>query len=173
MSPKLRMGLMLAGLVVAGWLAIFGDKTPVDGPVAARAPERAVGHAPRSPADDPVAVDSEQEAGPVRRILSRSGWFVQASTGTDIFATPAANTPAQAQEAPPSPPPESPFRLIGRLEEAGRWSYFLERDDLVNVMHLGSESAGFRLDSATDHELKLTRLSDRAGFVIAIDSDKH
>lgn len=172
MNARLRMALMLAGLLFAGWLAVFGDKTPVDAPVAARIPERAAKGSVQTRA--PTMTDEgEQEEGQVRRLLPRTGWFALASKGTDIFSATAMSGEAQAQVAAPAPPPESPFRLIGRLEEAGRWSYFVERDDAVHVLHPGGVADGFRLDSATDHELKLTRLSDKVRFVIAIDSDKH
>lgn len=168
---------MLGGLAIAGWLAVFGDKTPVNEPVAARTTDR-----PRSapPADavatTPMTVVPEDDSGPVRRLRSRAGWFELASGGRDIFAPPVVAPPPQAESdapPPPPPPPEVPFRLIGRLEEAGRWSYFLERDNAVNVMRPGDEALGFRLVSDSGDTLRLIRVADNASFVIAIESDKH
>lgn len=176
MSPKLRMGLMLVGLVIAAWLAIFGDKTPVNEPVAARGAERArPAPAVRPETAVPVAAEPETDTGPVRRLRSRAGWFELASSGRDIFAPPVVAAPPQAQNEapPPPPPPEVPFKLIGRLEEQGHWRYFLERDNAVHVLRPGEEAVGFRLESDSGDTLRVTNVADKTSFLIAIDSDKH
>lgn len=172
MTPRVRQGLLAAGLIGAGLLAVFGDKTPVDAPVEA---VQAVRPRP-APAAQPSARTEEAVLAPgqVRPMRSRAGWFAAASGGRDIFSTaePAHELPA-AEPPPPPPPPEVPLRLIGRLHEDGRWSYFLEGDNTVRVLRSGQPAKDYRLDAESPQSIRVTRLSDRSHFVIAIDGDKH
>lgn len=175
MNPRLRLGLLGSGFAIAAWLAIFGDKTPVDAPVAARvsAPAGDQGRVAGVAAPEPEAAASDDVPGQVRRLHARRGWFEKADSGLDPFGVaPSRAAASEQQSAPPAPPPpEPPFVLIGRLEEQGRWIYFLERDGAAYVLGSGGEAAGFRLESDSDNILRFVRLSDRQEVTLAVQSD--
>lgn len=171
MNGRLRLGLLLAALAVAGWLAVFGDKTPPGTLVEARvegAPPRAT---PAAPPAVVIAPEDDVPPGQVRRLPRRAGWYEDALAGNDLFAPPVREAGAVAPAAPP-PPPEPPFRLIGRMAEAGQWTYFLEREHAAHALRVGDEAAGFRLSAASAQELVFTRLADRARFTLALDAQR-
>lgn len=176
MNAKLRMGLLGGGFAVAAWLAIFGDKTPTNAPVAVRAtPAAASAQGPEAATAETapaVAVVEDDVPGQVRRLHPRRGWFEKASSGRDLFGVPAPKQPPpEESNVPPAQPPVPPFHLIGRLEEQGHWSYFLERDGAAYVLVPGGEAAGFRLEADSDDILKFVRLSDRQETTLVVTSN--
>lgn len=177
MKSQTRLLLMLPVLAIAAWLALFGDKTPVDQDEMLAPPRPAAAESASAPAQEsppvPVVIEESLPPGQVRRLASREHLAEQATASKDLFGGQGAEPPppAAAPEAPP-PPPEQPFVLIGRMLEAGRWHVFLERNGASYVLAAGGEADGFRVDAISEREVRLTQKADKAKFVIPIDGEK-
>lgn len=177
MNQNMRWIMWSLALAVAGWLAIFGDKTPSDElvevvPVRPQSPalagEVADGAAPVTPQPETLL------PGQLMRLGKRTTLDAVTQNGIDLFAL-AANQEAASPPSDPEPtappPPEQPFVLIGRMLDSGRWHAFLERDGASYVLAAGDEAAGYRIDAISKTEVRLTRLADKARLVIPIDGD--
>lgn len=127
MKPRhLALGALLLG---AGWLALFGDKSPrgeVVAPVAGVAHIAAgdAAHARRaagaSPAIQPLIDRAEllgDAAAPAATLFGRHSW------------TPPPPPPPPVVAAPPPRPaaPPLPFTYLGRKQQNGKWEAYLAR----------------------------------------------
>lgn len=179
MKSQTRLLLMLPVLAIAAWLAVFGDKTPVDqGEVFVPTRQVAV-ESVSAPAQEslpvPATLDESPPPGQVRRLASRENFAEHAMANEDLFGSQGAEPPVAAVPEvppPPPPPPEPPFVFIGRMLEAGRWHVFLERNGANYVLVAGAEADGFRVDAISEREVRLTQKATKAQFVIPIDGEK-
>lgn len=179
MNSKKRLLLMLPFLLVAGWLALFGDKNPAGGgssgvaePVVhARAPQ------PEPPVgSDDVAITGQRDSSQVIPMSDRSVLAkLEDEKKVDLFPGAAADVPVAASapaEAEAPPPPVQPFRWIGRMFDRDHWVAFLEKGDKTYAVKVGDVVEGFRFAAVNDNEIRLTQLADRSNYVIPMSSDK-
>ena len=182
MSPKLRQGLLLGGLVLAALLVVFGDNSPPAGEdllVARQAPP--VAAAPVEPPGSAVAEKSAQAElapGEIRRIKPRPPRS-EDDNPASLFPGPPPPTPPMSeqggmQQGEPLPPPSPthPFVYIGRMLDQGRWTIFLSNAGWVHALSEGGEADGFRVESISAHEVRLAQLANDVKFVIPIDDAK-
>ncbi|WP_101943939.1 hypothetical protein [Uliginosibacterium sp. TH139] len=176
MSSRQRLLLMLPLLAIAGWLALFGDKTPPEEQVAmpSRGISAPAAASPGAPAAEAVSEPEEARPGQVKRLGARMGLVERGQRSTDLFSGTgsAPPPPAPAENTPPPPPPEQPFILIGRMLEAGRWQVFLERNGVAWALREGEVADGFKLVKVSSNEVRLLRETDKTELVIPIDGDK-
>lgn len=177
MNPKQkRLVLMLPLLAIAAWLALFGDKTPVDEvaePTRASSAASSEAVPASSDASESPVVHAAAE-GDVLRVAPRErvSAMIDSADMRDLFASSVPPPPpVDPQAAPPPPPPVLPFVYIGRELEQSRWRYFLEKNGQVYVLSAGEQAEGFKLEKAGNGELALVELSTQARHVIAIDGD--
>ena len=178
MSPKLRQGLLLGGLVLAALLVVFGDNSPPEEELLV-ARQDPVASAPVVAAEPAVAEDNVQtglQPGEIRRITPRPPRSEDDSPAS-LFPGPPP-PPMQEQgamqqgEPPPPPPPTHPFVYIGRMLDQGRWTVFLSNSGWVHALAEGGEADGFRVESISAHEVRLAQLANDVKFVIPIDDAK-
>ncbi|MDP5239616.1 hypothetical protein Q9Q94_08750 [Uliginosibacterium sp. 31-16] len=177
MSGNRRLLIMLPVLLGAGWLALFGDKTPSDAadvvaPVAAVV--RPAESAPEAPVDNP-AITGETDSSQVKRVRDRVGLAdLENGPQVDLFAGQggAAPPPPQAEAPPPPEIPVQPFVLIGRMLDHDQWLVFLERGGKTHVTRARDVVDGFRVDAVTGTEIRLTQLTDKSRFVIPVGGEK-
>jgi hypothetical protein len=149
-GARLRWTLLLAALAGAGWLAMFGDKTPPGGPTrlaTAPTPRKAppLDDASRPSARSPTARAS-QAAEPVvaiEALIPRPQLLprrAQGHSGRTLFATPPPPPEPKAAAAPPPAPmaPPLPFRFIGKKLEGDVWEVFLARDEASFLARVGT-----------------------------------
>ncbi len=178
MSPKLRQGLLLGGLVLAALLVVFGDNSPpVDDLVVTR--QAPVASAPVLALEPATAEDSMQAGlapGEIRRIKPRPPRGEDDNPASLFPGPPPPPMPAQGDmaqgEPPPPPPPTHPFVFIGRMLDQGRWTVFLSNSGWVHALAEGGEADGFRVESISAHEVRLAQLANDVKFVIPIDDAK-
>ncbi|MBS1209432.1 MAG: hypothetical protein H6R19_1830 [Proteobacteria bacterium] len=180
LSPKHRVLIMLPLLLGAGWLALFGDKTPGGGSQVVAPVVQPRGVAPaavatEAPPEDP-AIMGEVDRSQVRRLRDRlnlaeleNGPQVDLFSGRDGEANPALQG---ANAAPADEAPAQPFVLIGRMFDHDHWLAFLEREGKTYVVQARDVIEGFRIDALTGKEIRLTQLADKSRFVIPIDGEK-
>lgn len=174
MNPRnKRLLFLLPVLAVAAWLAVFGDKTPVDQVVEPSAPVAVGGDVPveRAPAA-PVA------SGELPRVAAREQLpaRIDSPDARDLFAAlaPVAPPPQDAptaQEPQEAAPPELPFAFIGRELYRSQWRYFLEKDGQVYVLAPGQQADGFRLETTRAGELVMVDLATRARHIIPLEGE--
>lgn len=178
MTGNRRLLIMLPVLLGAGWLALFGDKTP-SGAVDVVAPVAVVARPAESepaeaPADNP-AITGETDSAQVKRLRDRIGLAdLENGPQVDLFAGHGgvAPPPPQAEAPPPPVIPVQPFVLIGRMLDHDQWLVFLERGGKTHVSRARDVVEGFRIDAVTGREIRLTQLTDKSRFVIPIDGEK-
>jgi hypothetical protein len=130
---KPRQLLLAAGLAVAGWFALFGDKAPA-GDIAEPAARRQALAAPRRAAAPGTAATPDiQTLRPREELIGGA----RAAEGDALFASqswvppppppaPAPSRPEpEAQPAPTAPP--LPFTYLGKKSEDGVWEVYLAR----------------------------------------------
>lgn len=167
MTP--RHVLLVAGLGVAGWLAFFGDKTPV-GDIAepvARAPRSA----PALPSVAPsgatahAAIAKASSAPDIAVLLPRDELIggAHASTAANVlFVSQNWNPPPPPpppKPAPPPPPtaPPLPFTYLGKKIEDGAWEVYVSRGDQTLILHVKSIIDGtYRVDAIQPPTLSVT-----------------
>ncbi|MGZ3240046.1 MAG: hypothetical protein ACXWIN_04120 [Burkholderiaceae bacterium] len=168
MTPKHM--LMAAALVVAAWLALFGDKTPNTGiaePVAHIA--KTSTHASAAVTSLTVANDSEEKTKSDEVILTlknREQLMGGARTDArhDALFTSQSWTPPPPPPAPPAPPPPPtapplPFKYIGKKFEDGKWEVYVTIGTQAYVVHEKTVLQGtYRIDSIKPPVLSLTYL---------------
>ncbi len=140
-NVRIRWLVLVSLLLVAGWLAIFGDKTPSGGLVAEPSPAHAhdsVGASrtsalpPRAKADAAGAASAPQ-ARLAALLDRRQAWPVSAGKpGVDIFSSTSWAPPAPVRpvasdqvQAPVAPP--VPYEVLGKSQESGKWTVFLSK----------------------------------------------
>lgn len=185
MSSKQRLLLLLPILLIAGWLALFGDKTPSSGaddgvvaPVSHAQTAESEPQASPSTANEAV-ITGQLDSAQVMRLRDR-GYLVglENAAQTDLFpGSGTGDAPAAQNEIPlptpeEAPPAAAPFTLIGRIYENDTWKFFLEHDGKTYVAQLGSVMDGFKLQAVTSTEIRLIQLSDKTNIVIPWDGDK-
>ncbi|KQV94751.1 hypothetical protein [Rhizobacter sp. Root1221] len=155
-SNRIRLGVLLCGLAVAGYLALFGDKTPNGVALAHDARPRPAASAASSPAPRPKAPGTAREAPAasptIERLKVRSEMIdagrVAASAPADLFAsrswTPPPPPPPPVVVAPPPrpTPPPVPFTYMGKKLEAGTWEVYLARGELSYIVREGTQLEG-------------------------------
>lgn len=173
---RLRMVLLLVPLAGAGWLALFGDKTPSGEPTARAT--RTNGHEPPPrgaalPRTTHAAANARQTAqatGAIEALVPRQKLLPSAgSPRRDLFASPPpppvpAVAPVQVATAPPLP-----FRFIGKKLESGVWEVFLGRDEASFVVRTGSLlESNYRVERIEPPSMVLTHLPTRQAQTLAI-----
>lgn len=164
---KSRHLLLGAGLLLTGWLALLGDRTPADSadvvePVTrSGAPVATNAAAARRPAA--AAVEAE-----ILAIAPRP------APGDDIIVPPTAPlfasqswAPPPPKIVPPPPPPPAPpptapplpFTYVGKQISDGQWSVFLARGDTTFIATAGAVLDNrYRVDSVAPPIMTLTYL---------------
>ncbi|MDN2698073.1 hypothetical protein O0882_17305 [Janthinobacterium sp. SUN073] len=132
MTP--RHWLMLAGVLGAGALRLFGERQPVA--EVAEAVERAVAparqRAARPPAEPPVILallPRSEVAGEDGDTFGGAGSVFQRQDWTP--------PPPEVTVAPPPPPPMAPpvpFVYLGKVAADGAWEVFLSRADKTYIV---------------------------------------
>ncbi|MGY4829026.1 hypothetical protein ACVNIS_10650 [Sphaerotilaceae bacterium SBD11-9] len=158
-----RMAILLPGLALAAYLALFADKTPQGGAKAAVPASRpAATVAVAAPKGKPVAALERIEPLVPRKLLVHS-----ADPSADLFASPswsAAPLPAPvAPTAPPAPqevqvaPPN--YRVLGKKLENGVWEVYLGRDDTSFIVRAGDTLEGtWRVDKVEPPSVSMTHV---------------
>lgn len=179
MAKNRRVLFLLPVLAVAGWLALFGDKTPPAAQVTGVA-EPVQGGVDSGPAADTAVSTEDARPGAVLRLHDRVGLvkyenlpridLFQGRSVEQIQA--AAEEQKKAAEVAPPEKPRQPFRVIGRMLESGQWLVFLEHSGRTYVAQSGSIVEGFRVASVSDQKLELTNLAAHTDYVIQIGDNK-
>lgn len=149
MTP--RHLIMAGALLIAAWLAIFGDKTPsgeIAEAVTREAPASAIANTPRPVAAAPggdrgrrdttllVLQPRDQLIGGARAETRADALFASRS-----WTPPPPPPPPPAPEPPPSAPP-LPFTYFGKKFENGKWEVYLARGAQTYVVHEHSTIEG-------------------------------
>lgn len=165
MKVNRRLLMLGALLLVAAWLALFGDKTPsgtVAEPVARAAPP-----APPVAAADPVPTE---DTAAIEQPVPRSAVVAAPATAeeSDLFAPEFVPKPPPPppppQQAPP--PPVLKLSFIGKQLADGKWAAFFERNGQVLVGHEGAVLDEYRLDAIRDNEVVVTDQQNRVTHII-------
>lgn len=183
-----RMLVMLPLLAVAAWLALFGDKTPVDAvpsaTLASVPPQEAEPNA-GSPTE-PATVDTTAEAGsasevmPTRIIALRRLPTAQApaaapqSETMDPFAVGLhlSQPPSPSQAADQQQPalPEFPYTFIGKQYNGSQWQVFLDKGESTLIVAEGAViDKAFRIKSIRPPEMRVVDLQSKHEHTIQID----
>lgn len=163
---KARHLVMAAGLCIAAWLAIFGDKTPSE--EIAEAVVRTTS-APASSADtgpSPLAASDSEDEPVILALESRDTLIGGAQIDKPyegLFAsqswTPPPPPPPKPLPPPPPTAPPLPFTYLGKKLEGGAWEVYLARRDqtfIVNVQTVIENT--YRVDEIKPPTLSLTYL---------------
>ena len=184
MSGNRRVLLLLPVLAVAGWLALFGDKTPSKAPVSS-----AVAVAPAASASAPAGDGPTDAAGDVQDDAAADPTTVhklrvrtyltdyENAPKIDLFQGRPVDAPPPEEkkdDMPPPPPPKppQPFTVIGRMLDDAGWIVFVEHAGRSYVARTGSMVEGFRFDSVEARQVRLTNTADHEEYVIPVGDDK-
>jgi hypothetical protein len=163
MTP--RHLLLAGGVVVAGWLAFFGDKTPANDIAEPVAPRRAT---PAKTAQVPlrVANSAAKTAASVLDILAlrpREELIggTHAEESATLFAaqswTPPPPPPPKPAPPPPPTAPPLPFVYLGKKTEDGTWEVYLARGEQTYIVREKSFIDGeYRVESIKPPTLSVT-----------------
>lgn len=174
---KTRHIVMIAGLPVAAWLALFGDKTP-DGDVVA--PTRvSSAMSPR-----PAVVASKQgrknaEPVDIPALQPRAeliGGAPLSEGGTSLFSQQSWTPPPPPPTAPPPPPPPPPpaapplpFAYLGKQLKDGIWEVFLADGNQVFVaQEKAAIGTAYRVDAIHPPTMTFTHLPTSQTQTLAI-----
>jgi hypothetical protein len=167
--------LMAIGIAVAGWLALFGDKTPTSDiaePLARpSAPDRLAAAAPATRVVQTGTATGSGKAKPEfvilalqpREMLIGSGDLDNAERTDRLFAN-QSWTPPPPPAPPPLPPPPPtapplPFTYLGKKVEDNIWEAYLARGDQTFIVREQTVIEGtYRVDSIKPPTLLLTYL---------------
>jgi len=164
-----RWWVLLPVLLLAAWLAFFGDKTPVQVPAASIAPVQKFPSVDVKPSPNRQRANaSSPESSPLTLIelVPRKQLILGTPTGgktsRDLFSdrswTPAPR-PAAALAPPPPMAPPVPFAYLGKRLEGEKWQVFLGRAGQTFVVTAGSTIDNlYRVDSISPPNLSLTYL---------------
>lgn len=162
-------------LCTAGWLAVFGDKTPADAaslPGSGKRTATAPGLA--SPAKATPRRSSPPRGAVVLEALRPRDDLGQAPMSRrstkDLFATIApASTPAPPAVTPEPPPPPPAFTFLGKKLEGDRWEVYLTRDDKSYIVREGMTiDDNFRVDKIEPPTLTMTQIPTSQALTIFI-----
>ena len=156
--------------LLALWLALFGDKTPVQAlnqPLAPASKQASIEvRVPASLQQDATTSSQPSAVSTLIPLIPRSKLIPvdvrQAKSSRDLFTdrswTPLAS-PAVPVSAPAPMAPAAPFTYIGKRLEGATWQVFLARADQTFVVSAGSTIDGlYRIDSVSPPTLSLTYL---------------
>ena len=167
---RMRHILLVFGVVVAAWLAFFGDKTPttdIAQPVARTSASSISKAASQTTPGSITTRPGKAEREPFILILrARQDLIgeIRAPAQTDgLFASQswAPPPPPPPKLAPPPPPvaPPLPFTYLGKKLEAGSWEVFLARGDQTFIVHAQSVIEDtYQIDSIDPPMLSVTYL---------------
>jgi hypothetical protein len=166
-------------LVVAAWLALFGDKTPYDqngadvvAPLPARSARGPGGNASRHGKAEKAALALE-----VAALIPREQLIPTATDGRgrgDLFppfswTPPPRPVPERSTNPPPPMAPPVPFVYLGKKSEAGQWEAYLGRGEQVFIVREGMTLDGiYKVKSLTPPTLTLIYLPLRQSQTIPI-----
>jgi hypothetical protein len=166
MTP--RHVALAGGLVIAGWLAFFADKTPdteIAEPVARESASAPLASSP--PVLMPtMSSDKAKRPAVIMALRPREELIggARAETRADaLFAsqnwTPPPPPPPPPAPAPPPIAPPLPFTYLGKKVEDGKWEVYLARDNQTYVVREQSTIEGiYQVQSIAPPELTLTYL---------------
>jgi hypothetical protein len=163
-----RHVILAAGLAIAAWLAIFGDKTPtaeVAEAVARTEPSLRPPASPLLPSHSEPARKAERE--PIILALQPretliGGASVDKQT-QGLFGSQSWTPPPPPPPKPPPPPPPTaprlPFTYLGKKVEDGAWEVYLARGDQTFIVRANSVIEDtYRVESIKPPTLSLTYL---------------
>lgn len=169
-SSRRRWWIWLPALGLAGWLALFGDRSPSGKAATLSVPLRLAPPAESVARPLPViapktAVGAEPE--PIEMLVPRDRWVAAASADTastarrDLFSTRNWNPPpppAPAVAAAPVAPP-LPFKFLGKKFEGETWEVYLTRGEQSFIAREGQTLDGvYRVTKIAPPSLTLTYL---------------
>lgn len=132
--------VMAAGLVVAAWLAFFGDKTP-ESDVAEATARPAAPSSSVATKNSTASSSSREQMAAILELKNRENLIggASASTGADaMFNSHSWTPPPPPPEKPPPPPPPRapalPFTYLGKKFEDGEWEVYLGRGDQTFIV---------------------------------------
>lgn len=143
-----RRLILFGSLVVAAWLALFGDKTPSD-PTAVVAV--AVDRRRADGRSLPATASAEEKVLKleVAALIPRAQLIPSAADGhayRDLFAplswAPPPPRPERSANPPPAMAPPLPFVYLGKKLEAGQWEAYLGNGEQVFIVREGMTLAG-------------------------------
>lgn len=167
-TPPRRWWLWTALLLVCGWLAVFGDKSPSGASLPAAATTAARTEPARAPA--PATTPAPATGAPAREAVLAltprdtlmpppSG--ARPGAGRDLFVAqswaPVVKPVVLAPVAPTAPP--LPYTYLGKKLENGEWEVYLARGERTLVARLGARlDAEYQVDGVAPPVLTLTYL---------------
>ena len=178
---KLRHTLMAAGVAIAAWLAVFGDKTPngkvtepvvrTTAPKARVAPQGIVTTASLFVASAPPPTTHHGKLKPEPVILAlrpREELIGGASSGNKsdgLFGSqswtppPPPPPPSKPEVLPPPTAPAIPFKYIGKKVEDSIWEVYLARGESTFIVRENSViEETYRINSIKPPTMSLTYL---------------
>lgn len=185
---KPRHSLLIAGLAIAAWLALFGDKTPAGATVEpmSRAQAPALGNA-TAPANNVGVV---RGAASIASTKGERDWAILAlqprgvliggqhnKKAADILFSSQTWTPPPTKPSPLSPlsppspatAPPLPFTYLGKKIEDSVWEVYLGRGDQTFIVRAQTTIEGaYRVDSINPPVLSLTYLPSNQVQTLAI-----
>lgn len=150
-------------LLASAWLALFGDKTPVQDDT----PPQGSAHASALPTPAPRSAGAGAGEPFIMALRPREDLISLSDREdkTPLFRahdwTPPPPPPPKARQAPPPRPtaPPLPFTYLGKKEENGQWEAFLARGDDVFVVREQTVIDGqYLVTSLTPQVLTMTYL---------------
>ena len=165
-----RWWLWLPLLALVGWLAMFGDKSPVGGDGALSLPTRA--SIPVQSTAIPVAVGNTGAVLPAQTlepVLARNELIAKAQDAGGNKRAPARDLFSVRNWNPPPPPtpvvvpvpvaPPMPFSFLGKKLENDAWEIYLARGEQTFIVRTGQVLDGvWRVDKVAPPNLAFTYL---------------
>lgn len=179
---KARHFLMAAGVAIAGWLAVFGDKTPEAGiaePLPVAAAQKPAASKPAAPVAAAVRKSAVARTGavvaavavndgsgsPILDLQARDTLIRDGRKANDgaLFNrqswTPPPPPPLKPSEMPPPVAPPLPFAYLGKKLEDGVWEVYLARGESTVIARQSIVIDGkYRVDAIKPPTLSLTYL---------------
>jgi hypothetical protein len=176
-GARLRWTLLLVALAGAGWLALFGDKTPPGGTTRPAALAMQHQAQPRAAAPRAPGARANQVPEPVvaiEMLIPRSQLLPlhrQDHVHRDLFASPPPPPDPKTVVAPAPAPvaPPLPFRFIGKKLEGDAWEVFLAREDASFLVRVGSVlDSNYRVERIEPPSMVLTHLPTQQSQTLMI-----
>lgn len=173
-TRRMRWAILLALLAGAGWLAVFGDKTPAGAARVASTPAVLPPVRGTPPAKTATAP-------PLEALLPRTALAPTRKPMADLFAV-----AAWRVTAPPPPPPAAParitetpaapapnYKVLGKKREGNTWEVFLGREELSFIVRTGDTlEAAWRVDRIEPPAMTLTHLPSGQSRTLPIGDDQ-
>lgn len=150
-----RHGILAAALAIAGWLALFGDKSPMQDfaePVVRKAASQAA--KPRDTGTKPAAAPLQrtQDILALQPREALIGTTLENQPSTTLFNSHSWTPPPPPPPKPPPPPPPSapplPFAYLGKKLEDNTWEVYLARGEQTFIARAQSLIEGaYRVDA--------------------------